>query len=57
MGQGVNPDELAVSAGVGLPRDDEWYPRECEFCTRDAALACPDTLCRATKRGENRTEE
>lgn len=40
-----------------LPRDAEWYPNECEFCTREAALACTDPVCRARGYGEPRTEE
>ena len=31
---------------------DEWYPRECEFCTLEAALACEDPRCRAEGKGE-----
>jgi hypothetical protein len=34
------------------PPADEWYPRECEFCTGEAALACPDSLCRQMGFGE-----
>lgn len=31
---------------------DEWYPRECEFCDWDAALACEDPVCRERGYGE-----
>jgi len=31
---------------------DEWYPRECTFCTREAALACADPVCRKRGYGE-----
>lgn len=30
----------------------EWYARECEYCTQDAALACRDSICRAAGLGE-----
>jgi hypothetical protein len=43
-----------VTGVYDLPRADEWYPRECEFCTREAALVCPDPGCRAERRGEDR---
>lgn len=36
-----------------FPRDQEWYPRECALCTREAALACDDPGCRARKLGED----
>jgi hypothetical protein len=35
---------------------DEWYPRECEFCTYEAALACTDRICRARGYGEPHIE-
>jgi hypothetical protein len=31
---------------------DEWYPRECEFCTWEAALACQDPACRDAGHGQ-----
>lgn len=34
-------------------RATEWYPRECAFCTQEAALACDDTSCRARRLGED----
>lgn len=46
-------DGRAVTADVALPRADEWYPNECQFCTREAALACQDTVCRAAHLGED----
>lgn len=36
--------------------EDEWYPNECMFCTREAALACDDPECRARGLGENPTD-
>lgn len=48
------PDEgRAVTSAVALPREDEWYPNECQFCTREAALACQDSVCRAAHLGED----
>lgn len=35
-----------------IPREDEWYPRECEFCTQQAAIACRDPYCREQRHGE-----
>lgn len=35
-----------------LAREDEWYPRECMFCTQEAALACTDAECRERRLGE-----
>lgn len=35
-----------------LPRDREWYPRECLYCTQGAALACDDPECRERRLGE-----
>jgi hypothetical protein len=40
-----------------FPRDQEWYPRECALCTREAALACDDFDCRARKLGEDYEED
>jgi len=31
---------------------DEWYPRECEFCTWEAALTCRDSWCRDAGYGQ-----
>lgn len=31
---------------------EEWYDRECRFCTREAALVCPDAQCREDGMGE-----
>jgi hypothetical protein len=36
-----------------LAREDEWYPRECVLCTREAALACDDPSCRSRRLGED----
>ena len=45
--------ERDIEAGVALPREDEWYPNECQFCDRAAALACQDSVCRAAHLGED----
>jgi hypothetical protein len=37
-----------------FPADQEWYPNECAFCTREAALECTDPSCRARRLGEDR---
>jgi len=34
---------------------NEWYPRECEYCTREAALSCTDPTCRARGYGHTNT--
>jgi hypothetical protein len=36
-----------------FPREDEWYPNECAFCTRAAALVCQDPECRERHLGED----
>jgi hypothetical protein len=36
--------------------EDEWYPNECPFCTKEAARACLDPVCRDAHLGEERTD-
>lgn len=45
------------SSPIAVPRADEWYPNECPFCTREAALVCTDPVCRAAHLGEPRVED
>lgn len=43
-----------ANEAVAVSVEDEWYPHECPFCTRAAALACTDPVCRAAHLGEPR---
>lgn len=37
---------------LAVPREHEWHPNECQFCTADAARSCPDPACRQAHLGE-----
>ena len=49
----MGDEQRDIEAAVALTREDEWYPNECQFCTRPAALACQDSVCRAAHLGED----